>query len=114
MSILLNDKTFDSEFKKAELPILVDFYADWCQPCKQIAPFVENIEKENAGKLIVAKVNVDNSLEIVQRYGVQSIPTLIFFNTDKKVIKQSVGFQSEEILKTLVNEGLKQNEILEN
>jgi thioredoxin 1 len=107
MSLILNDKNFDIELKEAKLPLLVDFYADWCGPCKQIAPFIEKVEKENEGKLIVAKVNVDNSLEIVQRYGVQSIPTLLFFNKDKKIVKQSTGFQSEEVLKQLVNESLK-------
>jgi thioredoxin len=76
---------------------LLDFYADWCGPCKMMAPTIEEIAKEFAGKLTVKKVNVDSDQALAQKYGVQSIPTLILLKDDKPV-KQWVGVQGKEEL----------------
>jgi thioredoxin 1 len=75
----LSDMSFDEAVKLSDQPVLVDFWAEWCGPCKTIAPILEQIAVEKAGVLKVAKVNVDDNLEISRRFEVMSIPTLILF-----------------------------------
>ncbi|MDQ1436446.1 MAG: thioredoxin 1 [Acidimicrobiaceae bacterium] len=75
----LTDTSFDEEIKGAEVPVLVDFWAEWCGPCKMIAPVLEEIATEHPGKIQIAKLNVDENLEISRRFEVMSIPTLILF-----------------------------------
>lgn len=89
-SIQLTDSSFHSEVLKSELPVLVDFWAPWCGPCKTIGPSIEEIAKEFDGKLKVGKINIDDNPAVATRYGVMSIPTLLFFK-DGKVIEQMVG-----------------------
>ena len=79
VAIELTDTTFDEEIKGSDEPVLVDFWAEWCGPCKMIAPVLEEIANEQAGKLRVAKLNVDENLDISRRFEVMSIPTLILF-----------------------------------
>jgi thioredoxin 1 len=75
----LTDSTFDEEIKGADEAVLVDFWAEWCGPCKMIAPVLEEIATEHEGKIRIAKLNVDENLEISRRFEVMSIPTLILF-----------------------------------
>jgi thioredoxin 1 len=75
----LSDTSFDEEIKSSDEPVLVDFWAEWCGPCKMIAPTLEEIGKDYAGRLKIAKVNVDDSPELARRFEVMSIPTLILF-----------------------------------
>ncbi|MDQ3757230.1 MAG: thioredoxin [Actinomycetota bacterium] len=78
-TITLTDSTFDEEIQGADQPVLVDFWAEWCGPCKMIAPVLEEIAAEQGDKLRVAKLNVDENLDIARRFEVMSIPTLILF-----------------------------------
>lgn len=83
----LNDATFDEMVKSSERPVLVDFWAEWCGPCKMIAPILEEIAQEKESQLSVAKLDVDHSLEIAGRYEVMSIPTLILFKEGEPVAR---------------------------
>lgn len=76
--IHISDTEFEEKVLNSELPVVVDFWAPWCGPCKMIAPVLEKIAKENAGKLVVAKVNTDENPQWAMHYGVQGIPTLLF------------------------------------
>ena len=94
------EEDFDKTVLGAEAPVLVDFYADWCAPCRMVAPFVDQLATENVGKLLVAKVDTDRAPEVAMRYGIRSIPTLILFS-DGQEVERSVGFEPER-LKRLV------------
>ena len=100
--IVLNSKNFDSEVNKAEMLVLVDFYATWCGPCQMLAPVISEIAKEYAGKVKVCKVNVDDEQELALKYGVMSIPTLVFIDKGK-VVKVSVGYLSKEELISVID-----------
>jgi thioredoxin 1 len=86
----LTEASFEQEVLKAEIPVLVDFWAVWCGPCKMIAPVVDELAVEYEGKLKIGKVDVDNNQQIAMRYGIRSIPTLLVFKGGK-VVEQIVG-----------------------
>ena len=93
----VSDATFDQQVLKSEQPVLVDFWAVWCGPCKAIAPIVDNMAKTYAGKLKVAKVNVDENPATPSRYSVRGIPSLFFFKGGK-VADQIVGLVPQEAI----------------
>jgi thioredoxin 1 len=90
----LTDATFDEEVKSSEKPVLVDFWAEWCGPCKMIAPILEQIADEQAGRLTLSKLDVDQNMETARRYEVMSIPTLILFKEGEPV-HRLVGAKSK-------------------
>jgi len=97
MAVVLTSGNFEKEVYEADVPVLVDFYADWCGPCKAMSPVVEALAEEYAGKIKVGKINVDNNQDIAMKYGVMSIPTFIFFKDGKNVSK-TVGMQTKREL----------------
>jgi thioredoxin 1 len=88
--VTLTNETFDEEVGASELPLVVDFWAEWCGPCRMVAPVLEQIAAENAGKIRLAKLNVDDAPAVAQRYNIMSIPTLMVFK-DGVMKKRIVG-----------------------
>ena len=83
----LTDATFDEHVKGSDVPVLVDFWAEWCGPCKMITPVLEEIAQEHEGKIQIAKLNVDDSLDVSRRFDVLSIPTLILFKDGEAQVR---------------------------
>ncbi|MGN0158681.1 MAG: thioredoxin [Brotaphodocola sp.] len=94
---------FETEVLKSDKPVLVDFYADWCGPCRMMAPAVEALAEELADLAVVGKLNVDENDEIAMQYGVMSIPTLIVFKNGQPV-KKSIGVQAKEVIEQMIRE----------
>ncbi|MBQ9844791.1 MAG: thioredoxin [Oscillospiraceae bacterium] len=101
MSIKLTAENFESVVLNSDKPVLVDFWATWCGPCKMIAPVIEELSAELDGKVTVAKLDVDEVSAIAVKYGVMSIPTMIVFENGKEA-KRTVGFQSKDRLKAFL------------
>jgi thioredoxin 1 len=97
-----NDGNFDAEVLKSDTPVLIDFWAEWCMPCKMIEPAMEEIAKENANGLKVGRVNVDVSPAIASKYGIRSIPTLLIFKGGH-VAEKMVGAVPKEAIQEFVN-----------
>jgi thioredoxin 1 len=101
----VNDKNFSVEVLNANLPVLVDFWATWCGPCRSISPIVEELAKEFTGRVKVTKLNVDESPATPSQYGVRGIPTLILFK-DGKILDQIVGAVPKTRLKAMIEKAL--------
>ena len=101
----VSDKTFMSEVLNSDLPVLVDFWATWCGPCRSISPIVEELAKEFIGKVKVTKLNIDESPATPSQYGVRGIPTLILFKSGK-IVDQIVGAVPKARLKALIEKAL--------
>lgn len=101
----VNDATFGNQVLQSDIPILVDFWAPWCGPCRVVGPIVEELAKEYEGKLKVAKLNVDDNQNTASQYSVMSIPTLMFFKKGQPV-KTMVGAQGKDALKRGIDEVL--------
>ncbi len=83
----LTDATFDEQVKGSDVPVLVDFWAEWCGPCKMISPVLEEIAQEQAGKIRIGKLNIDDNLDVTRRFEVMSIPTLILFKDGEPQVR---------------------------
>lgn len=100
--VKVGDDDFATTVEGAEAPVLVDFYADWCGPCRMVAPFVDELARQHLGKLLVVKVDTDRAPNVSMRFGIRSIPTLIVFRAGQEV-DRSLGFEPER-LKSLIAE----------
>jgi thioredoxin 1 len=90
MTLAVTETTFEEEVLKSEIPVLVDFWAEWCGPCRMIGPIVEELGKEYEGRLKVAKIDVQNNNNVASKYGIMSIPALLFFKNGE-VVDQIIG-----------------------
>ena len=104
-TVNVTDENFDTEVLKSTKPIIVDFWAEWCGPCKQIAPTVDEIATEYNGRAVVGKVNVDHHPTIASQYGIRSIPSLLIFSNGK-VQQQIVGAVGKEELSKAISKVL--------
>jgi len=103
--IHVTDAAFEKTVLQSPLPVIVDFWAPWCGPCRMVAPILDKIATEYAGKLIVSKVNTDENSDWEMKYGVQGIPTMLFV-AGGKVVHQQVGAVPEPYLRDMVDEFL--------
>ena len=104
-TVTVTDDTFEDEVIKADTPILVDFWADWCAPCKMIAPIVEQLANEYDGSVRFAKLDVDANPKTPMTYGIRGIPTLLIFD-DGKPVDQIVGALPKSVLKKRIDEAI--------
>ena len=102
-TINITDQNFDTEVLNSKKTTIVDFWAEWCGPCKAIAPILDEICDQFGDKVVIGKVNVDEVKQTPVKYGIRSIPTLLFFSNGE-IVKQEVGLQSEQTLIDNVNQ----------
>ena len=103
--IILTKDNFEEEVIKCDLPVLVDFFAVWCSPCSALAPVIEEIAEEYAGKVKVCKVNVDDQIELTRKFRVMSIPMLLFFKNGE-ITQKLIGYYSKDEIIPYINAAL--------
>lgn len=103
--VTVSDDEFEESVLQSDKPALIDFWAEWCQPCKMLAPTVEELAGEYEGKIVVGKLNVDDNPQTATKYGIRGIPTLLFFK-DGQVVQQLVGVKSKAEIKKVIDENL--------
>lgn len=101
----VNDDTFDPDVLKSDVPVLVDYWAEWCGPCKAMAPLLEELAKEYGGKLKIAKVNVDENQQLAKKYNIKAIPTLILFK-EGNVQASKLGMMSKPQLTAFLDSNI--------
>ena len=102
MVVDVSDQNFDNEVIKSTLPVLVDLWAPWCSPCRMVAPVVEKLAEKYSGKVKFCRVNVDDNSQTAAKYGVMSIPTLMFFK-DGKAVDTVIGAVPEQVLQSKID-----------
>lgn len=106
MEVTLTNENFDEEVINSKMPVLVDFWANWCGPCRMLAPVIEEIAEEYDGKIKVAKLEIDGAEDLAVSYGVSSIPTVILFKDGEKAA-ESVGYVEKEKLVSMIENAIK-------
>ena len=101
--IVVNDSNFEAEVIKSEIPVRVDFWAEWCGPCRMLSPVVSAIAVKYEGKLKVCKVNVDDAMEVAEQYFISSIPAVKFFKNGE-IVNESIGFVPQPKLEAIIDE----------
>ena len=104
-AVEITNLNFDEKVTNNEIPVLIDFWAEWCAPCRMLAPAVEKIAEEYKGKAIVGKVDIDSQVELAQKFGVMSIPTLILFKNGE-VFNKSVGVVPKEKIAAMIDSAI--------
>lgn len=99
--VIITKDNFEDEVVNSPIPVLVDFYADWCGPCKALAPLIEEIANEYEGKVKVGKLNIDDQEELAESYNVMSVPTLLLFK-EGKIAKMMVGYRPKKDIENLL------------
>lgn len=101
--LTLTDQTFEKEVLKSGIPVLVDFWAEWCMPCRMVTPIIDELAKEYEGRLKIGKIDVDENSQMPEKYGVMSIPSVFIFKNGQ-VVKSIVGAQNKETYKKEIEE----------
>lgn len=101
--VIFTDQNFEGEVLKSEVPVVVDFWAEWCMPCRVVSPIIEELAGEYEGKVKVGKLNVDQNPHMAQHYGVMSIPSVLFFKNGQ-VVKTMIGAQNKDNYKKAIDE----------
>ena len=102
MALEITDANFEELVLKSDTPVLVDFWAEWCGPCRMVGPIVEELSKDYEGKAVVGKVNVDSNSGISAKYGIRNIPTILFFKNGE-VVEKHVGVAAKNVLAEKLN-----------
>jgi len=102
MAIHFTDENFNEEVLSSDIPVLVDFYADWCGPCKMLAPVIEALAGEYEGKVKIGKLNVDDAPDTAQKFGIMSIPTLLYFKNGE-LVNKSIGVVAKTDIEQVLN-----------
>ena len=102
MALEITDANFEELVLKSDKPVLVDFWAEWCGPCRMVGPIVEELSKDYEGKAVIGKVNVDNNSGISAKYGIRNIPTILFFKNGE-VVEKHVGVAAKNVLADKLN-----------
>ncbi|MGM0635287.1 MAG: thioredoxin [Bacteroidota bacterium] len=105
MALEITDKDFEEKVLKSDKPVLVDFWAAWCGPCRMVGPIIDEISSEYEGKAVVGKVDVDANQEFAAKYGVRNIPTVLLFK-DGELVKRQVGVAPKETYTEAIDEAL--------
>lgn len=98
MALEITDASYEAIMAEG-LPVIIDFWATWCGPCQMVGPMINELADEYAGRIIVGKIDVDANSEIPSQYGVRNIPTILFFNKNREVVKKLVGVQTKAVLR---------------